>query len=65
MAPNLTPAMPPTRPAVGVKAHDIWNIAINPLYLTGVTQITRTIQATARDRTRMVTYLPLWASRRK
>lgn len=35
------------------------NIAISVLYLTGVTQIARTLQAIGRDRTRMLSYLPL------
>ena len=35
------------------------NIAISLLYLAGVTEITRTLQAIGRDRTRMLSYLPL------
>jgi predicted transposase YbfD/YdcC len=35
------------------------NIAISLLYLAGVTQIVRTLQAIGRDRTRMISYLPL------
>jgi hypothetical protein len=35
------------------------NIAISPLYLAGVTAINRTLQAIGRDRTRMLSYLPL------
>jgi predicted transposase YbfD/YdcC len=35
------------------------NIGIGLLYLAGVTEITRTIQAIGRDRTRMLSYLPL------
>ena len=35
------------------------NLAISLLYLVGVTQITRTLQAIGRDRTRMLNYLPL------
>jgi predicted transposase YbfD/YdcC len=35
------------------------NIAVSLLYRAGVTEITRTIQAIARDRTRMLSYLPL------
>jgi len=35
------------------------NIAISLLYLAGVTQITRTLQAIGRDRTRLLGYLPL------
>jgi hypothetical protein len=35
------------------------NLAISLLYLSGVTQITRTLQAIARDRNRAVDYLPL------
>lgn len=35
------------------------NLAIGLLYLAGVTQITRTLQAIARDRTRILSYLPL------
>jgi predicted transposase YbfD/YdcC len=35
------------------------NIAIGLLYLAGVTQITRTLQAIGRDRTRILSYLPL------
>jgi hypothetical protein len=35
------------------------NIAVSLLYLSGVTEITRTLQAIGRDRTRMLSYLPL------
>jgi predicted transposase YbfD/YdcC len=35
------------------------NIAVSLLYHAGVTEITRTIQAIGRDRTRMLSYLPL------
>jgi predicted transposase YbfD/YdcC len=35
------------------------NIAISLLHLAGVTEITRTLQAIGRDRTRMLSYLPL------
>jgi hypothetical protein len=35
------------------------NLAVSLLYLAGVTQITRTLQAIGRDRTRMLNYLPL------
>jgi predicted transposase YbfD/YdcC len=35
------------------------NIAISLLYLAGVTQIARTLQAIGRDRNRMLSYLPL------
>ena len=35
------------------------NLAVSLPYLAGVTQITRTLQATGRDRTRMLNYLPL------
>jgi len=35
------------------------NIAVSLLYHAGVTEITRTLQAIARDRTRMLSYLPL------
>ncbi len=35
------------------------NIAISLLYLAGVTEITRTLQTISRDRTRMLSYLPL------
>jgi predicted transposase YbfD/YdcC len=35
------------------------NLAISLLYLAGVTKITRTLQAIGRDRTRMLSYLPL------
>jgi hypothetical protein len=35
------------------------NIAIGLLYLAGVTQITRTLQAIGRDRTRLLNYLRL------
>jgi predicted transposase YbfD/YdcC len=35
------------------------NIAVSLLYLAGVTEITRTLQAIGRDRTRMLSYLPL------
>jgi len=34
-------------------------LAISLLYLAGVTEITRTLQAIGRDRTRMLSYLPL------
>lgn len=34
------------------------NLAISLLYLSGVTEITRTIQAIARDRNRILDYLP-------
>jgi hypothetical protein len=36
------------------------NLAVSLLYLAGVKEITRTLQAIARDRTRMLDYLPLW-----
>jgi hypothetical protein len=35
------------------------NLAISLLYLNGVTEITRTLQAIARDRNRILNYLPL------
>ena len=35
------------------------NLAISLLYLAGVNEVTRTLQAIARDRTRMLNYLPL------
>jgi hypothetical protein len=35
------------------------NLAISLLYLAGVKEVTRTIQAIARDRNRMLDYLPL------
>jgi predicted transposase YbfD/YdcC len=35
------------------------NLAISPLYLSGVTEITRTLQAIGRDRNRILSYLPL------
>lgn len=35
------------------------NIAISLLYLAGVAEITRTLQAIGRDRTRMLSYLPI------
>lgn len=35
------------------------NLAVSLLYLAGVKEITRTLQAIARDRTRMLDYLPL------
>jgi predicted transposase YbfD/YdcC len=35
------------------------NIAVSLLYLAGVTEITRTLQAIGRDRTRMLSYLPI------
>jgi hypothetical protein len=35
------------------------NLAISLLRLAGVTGITRTLQAIARDRTRVLDYLPL------
>jgi predicted transposase YbfD/YdcC len=35
------------------------NLAISLLYLAGVKEVTRTLQAIARDRTRMLSYLPL------
>ena len=35
------------------------NISISLLYLAGVTQIARTLQANGRDRTRLLSYLPL------
>jgi len=35
------------------------NLAISLLYLSGVTEITRTLQAVARDRNRVLDYLPL------
>jgi predicted transposase YbfD/YdcC len=35
------------------------NLAISLLYLSGVTEITRTLQAIARDRNRILSYLPL------
>jgi hypothetical protein len=35
------------------------NLAISLLYLAGVKEITRTFQAIGRDRTRMLSYLPL------
>ena len=35
------------------------NLAISLLYLAGVKEVTRTLQAIARDRTRLLGYLPL------
>ena len=35
------------------------NLAISLLYLSGVTEITRTLQAIARNRNRILDYLPL------
>jgi hypothetical protein len=35
------------------------NLAISLLHLAGVKEVTRTLQAIARDRTRMLDYLPL------
>jgi len=35
------------------------NIAVSLLYHAGVKEITRTLQAIGRDRTRMLSYLPL------
>jgi hypothetical protein len=35
------------------------NISVSLLYLAGVTEILRTLQAIGRDRIRMLTYLPL------
>jgi hypothetical protein len=35
------------------------NLAISLLYLNGVTEITRTLQAIARDRNRILDYLQL------
>jgi hypothetical protein len=35
------------------------NLAVSLLHLAGVTEITRTLQAITRDRTRMLSYLPL------
>lgn len=35
------------------------NLAVSLLYLSGVTEITRTLQAVARDRNRVLDYLPL------
>jgi hypothetical protein len=35
------------------------NIAISLLHHTGITEITRTLQAITRDRNRLLNYLPL------
>ena len=35
------------------------NLGISLLYLSGVTEITRTLQAIGRDRNRILDYLPL------
>jgi hypothetical protein len=35
------------------------NIAISLLHLAGITQITRTLQAISRDRTRVLNVIPL------
>jgi hypothetical protein len=35
------------------------NLAVSLLYLVGVAEITRTLQAIGRARTRMLSYLPL------
>lgn len=35
------------------------NIAVSLLYLAGITEITRTLQAIGRDRTRLLSYLPI------
>ncbi len=35
------------------------NIAISLLHLAGITEITRTLQAISRDRTRLLKFLPL------
>jgi hypothetical protein len=50
-------------PATAAAGRRSWppagNIAISLLYLAGVTAINRTVQAIGRDRTRMLSYLPL------
>jgi hypothetical protein len=35
------------------------NLAVSLLYLAGITEITRTLQAISRDRNRALDYLPL------
>jgi hypothetical protein len=35
------------------------NLSVSLLYLNGVKEVTRTLQAIARDRTRLLDYLPL------
>jgi hypothetical protein len=35
------------------------NVAISLLHLAGITEITRTLQAISRDRTRLLKFLPL------
>jgi hypothetical protein len=35
------------------------NISVSLLYIAGVTQVLRTLQANGRDRTRLLSYLPL------
>ena len=60
-------ATPPTRktPNTGYAGNGpqvmatLRNLAVSLLYLAGVTEITRTLQAIGRDRTRMLDYLPL------
>jgi hypothetical protein len=35
------------------------NLAVSLLYLAGVKEVTRTLQAIGRDRTRILNYLPI------
>ena len=54
------PKMPiPATSATGRRSWPTGNLAISLLHLAGVTEITRTLQAVARDRNRILNYLPL------
>jgi hypothetical protein len=48
----------PNTPATAPRSWPRCGFAISLLYLSGVTEITRTLQAIARDRTRILGYLP-------
>jgi hypothetical protein len=49
----------PDTPGTARRSWPLRNLAISLLHLAGSSEITRTPQAIGRDRTRMLSYLPL------
>jgi hypothetical protein len=55
----LCPFCTPREQPPPVDHLELRNLAISLLYLAGVKEVTRTLQAIARDRNRLLDYLPL------
>jgi hypothetical protein len=56
----VTGTQPTAAPGPGRRVlAPVRNLAISLLYLSGVTEITRILQAISRDRNRILDYLPL------